>query len=123
MDGMQHGASASMEKKEDRRFSCQGPDIRSWPDIRSKKMLSGLRTEAAPEAPDIRWTGHPVGTGHPVVQDALWIAPGRTTPEAPDSRTTGHPVDTGHPADRTSGRYRTSGACPSPAGNQVLLKF
>ena len=87
-----------------------------------KEIVSWIaHGQEATEAPDIRWTGHPVTTGHPVAQMALWIAAGRTTLKASDSRTTGHPVATGHPADRTSGRNRTSGACPSPAGNQVLL--
>ena len=52
----------------------------------------------SPEAPDIRWTGHPVDTGHPVVKNALWIVHGQAAPEAPDIRWTGHPVVTGHPA-------------------------
>ena len=65
------------------------------------------------EAPDIRWTGHPVATGHPVMEKALWIVAGRVAPGGPDVRWTGHPVVTGHPvsAGKITPRVSRVGLC------------
>ena len=63
-----------------------------------KTALWIVHGQGASEAPDVRRTGHPVDTGHPVMKKALWIVAGQVTPEAPDIRRTGHPVATGHPA-------------------------
>ena len=53
--------------------------------------------QVVPGGPDIRCTGHPVATGHPVMKSALWIVAGQVAPGGPDIRWTGHPVATGHP--------------------------
>ena len=86
-------------------------------------------------APDIRWAGHPVTTGHPVSLFALWIVHGRwlRTSGGPDIRwppdirylgihpspdqpehipATGRPVTTGHPVP---GWHRTYTEPTKPA--------